>query len=231
MKIVAWNCRGLGNRPAVQGLLDLQKSEKADILFLSETKLDEWSTNVLGDLEISRKRLKRELKLCRRGARSKANIEKEGVLQYRLEKVENQIDTYWRQRAHVKWMQYGDRNTAYFHAACSERKRSNRIGTLRKDDGGWVEEEGEKRSFISNYFATLFRSSGNRDNQRLLNCVHRKVTPAMNNDLTKPYTRVEVVAALKSIGNLKAPGPDGMPALFYKEYWDEIGEKVTGEVL
>jgi exonuclease III len=40
MKLVSWNCRGLGNRPAVRGLLDLQKSEKADVLFLSETKLD-----------------------------------------------------------------------------------------------------------------------------------------------------------------------------------------------
>lgn len=41
MKLVAWNCRGLGNRPAVRGLLDVQKREDPDVLFLSETKLDE----------------------------------------------------------------------------------------------------------------------------------------------------------------------------------------------
>ena len=40
MRIVAWNCRGLGNRPAVRGLLDIQKKEDPDILFLSETKPD-----------------------------------------------------------------------------------------------------------------------------------------------------------------------------------------------
>jgi len=34
-----------------------------------------------------------------------------------------------------------------------------------------------------------------------------------------------------SIGDLKAPGPDGMPAVFYKQFWDVIGEKVTKEVL
>lgn len=40
MKIVMWNCRGLGNGPAVKGLLSMQKEEDLNILFLSETKMN-----------------------------------------------------------------------------------------------------------------------------------------------------------------------------------------------
>lgn len=94
-----------------------------------------------------------------------------------------------------------------------------------------MENEVEKRTFITNYFSQLFRSSGNQNSQRLLECVENKVTSDMNNKLLEEFTREEVVAALKSIGNLKAPGPDGLPALFYKEYWDIVGEEVVTEVL
>jgi exonuclease III len=38
MKIVGWNSRGVGNDPAIRGLLELQKREDPDVLFLSETK-------------------------------------------------------------------------------------------------------------------------------------------------------------------------------------------------
>jgi hypothetical protein len=41
MKLAAWNCRGLGDNPTVQGLLNFQKFEKVDVLFLSKTKLVE----------------------------------------------------------------------------------------------------------------------------------------------------------------------------------------------
>lgn len=83
----AWNsnCRGVAGVKVADGL----KAVAANLSNLS--------SNVLGELEKSMKKLKRELELCRRGDRSKANIEKEGVLRYRLEKVEDQIDTYWRQ--------------------------------------------------------------------------------------------------------------------------------------
>jgi exonuclease III len=40
MMVITWNYRGLGNGPAVCGLLNIQKEEDPDILFLSETKMD-----------------------------------------------------------------------------------------------------------------------------------------------------------------------------------------------
>lgn len=47
MKLLIWNCQGLGNTPAVQGLLNCQKSMCPDVTFLSETKSDEKRMKVL----------------------------------------------------------------------------------------------------------------------------------------------------------------------------------------
>ena len=53
----------------------------------------------------------------------------------------------------------------------------------------------------------------------------------MNDMLMAPYTREEVKKALFNIGDLKAPGPDGLHAIFYKRFWHIIGEDLTDEVL
>jgi hypothetical protein len=40
-----------------------------------------------------------------------------------------------------------------------------------------------------------------------------------------------VKAAIDAIGDLKAPGLDGMAALFYKQFSEIIGDMVTQEAL
>jgi hypothetical protein len=83
-------------------------------------------------------------------------------------------------RAHVNWLEKGDKNTKFFHSWCSERRRRNRIGKLKKEDGGWVEDVVEKQEFISNHFVQLFRSGAMGDTHQLLQAVSPRVTANMN---------------------------------------------------
>jgi hypothetical protein len=125
--------------------------------------LHSWSVNVLGDLEKRVKILRKDLERCRRSPIDANSVHKEAVLTYRLDKVEEQIEIFWKQRAHANWLQKGDRNTAFFHRWCSERRRRNRIGRLKKENGSWVDEEVEKQDFIANHFVQLFRSGAMGD--------------------------------------------------------------------
>ena len=57
------------------------------------------------------------------------------------------------------------------------------------------------------------------------------VTEEMRTDLARPYTSYEVDVAIKEMAPLKAPGPDGMPPLFYQTYWSDVGMDVHQAVL
>ena len=81
------------------------------------------------------------------------------------------------------------------------------------------------------YFDKLFTSSKPDDFSEILHAVQPKVTNAMNAELTRAYTAQEVRIALKQMYPLKAPGPDGMPPLFFQHFWNTCGEVVTSTVL
>ena len=57
MKLLEWNCRGLGNAPAIRALLDVQRSCSPDVMFLSETYLESYPAECL------RRRLKMDQKM------------------------------------------------------------------------------------------------------------------------------------------------------------------------
>ncbi|KAL5556823.1 hypothetical protein UlMin_039059 [Ulmus minor] len=54
-----------------------------------------------------------------------------------------------------------------------------------------------------------------------------RVAPEMNSSLLKPFNEDEVKAAVFGMNPTKAPGFDGMPALFFQRYWQFVGQDVT----
>lgn len=84
----------------------------------------------------------------------------------RIKTIERQIDTflsdeeiYWKQRSKADWLKERDRNTKFFHAKASSRKRKNKIwGILDKQDK-WTEEVEDIERMFYDYFANLFTST------------------------------------------------------------------------
>ena len=55
MKLVSWNCRGLGNPSRIEAVRDLLKSEPSDVLMLQETKIEGQALLELGRTKWNKK--------------------------------------------------------------------------------------------------------------------------------------------------------------------------------
>ena len=50
-------------------------------------------------------------------------------------------EIYWSQRAKALWLKEGDKNTKFFHAQASERRKNNAITGIWDSQGRWCNEQ------------------------------------------------------------------------------------------
>ena len=103
--------------------------------------------------------------------------------------------------------------------------------SLKNDAGDTVKDSDQLLNLAAEYFQNLFSSEVDVPDQSVIDKVTPCISDEMNQRLTAPYTREEVKKAMFNIGDLKAPGPDGLHVVFYKRFWHIIGEDLTDEVL
>jgi hypothetical protein len=84
---------------------------------------------------------------------------------------------------------------------------------------------------VDHYFHGIYTTSSPPAIDEIIKEVDQVVSPNMSQDLLKPFTREELRRALFQMSPSKAPGPDGMTALFFQKFWHIVGMDVTNAML
>lgn len=111
-------------------------------------------------------------------------------------------------------MQFGDRNTKYYHASTIARRRKNRIEYLEDDNGNQVVGIGQMWSMTCSFFCDLYTVEDRAPFSIPLGCFHVLSTNLME-QVHATISDGEIKGAIFSIGLLKALGPDGLQHIFY----------------
>lgn len=98
-------------------------------------------------------------------------------------------------------------------------------------NGELCSDEDGISNILVDYYQQLFTSSNTSMIKDVVAHIPCSITDELNVVLFADFTREEVVMALKQMEPLKAPGPDGLPPLFFQHYWHAVGDDVTKAVL
>jgi len=117
----------------------------------------------------------------------------------------------------------GDKNTTYFQAVANQRNRKKRINGLDTPEG-WVEDNDKLLSHGVDFYKSLFGREESSE-VRLEDdfwLEEEMITSSENDLLEADFTEEEVREAVFGSYADGAPGPDGLPFLFYQVFWEVI---------
>lgn len=123
------------------------------------------------------------------------------------EEIIRKEELLWFQWARAKWIKYRDRNSKYFHGVIAIRRQENFIEFLQGGDGHWVIESEDMERLVTNYLSSIFIDSSIVD-PFFLKIYFPKMVESEVEIFQAQVTNDEILQALFSIGNFKAPKAD-----------------------
>jgi hypothetical protein len=126
----------------------------------------------------------------------------------------------------AKWFGYGDTYSKTFFDFHRIGKKKALLKEL-EVDGGTIFDQKDLSHYITRFYANLYESEthapGTSEAQeRCWESVPTRVTEAMNTNMTRSLSLIEITEAIALLPKGKAPGHDGIPTKFFQEYVDEV---------
>ncbi|XP_071676865.1 uncharacterized protein [Lolium perenne] len=152
--------------------------------------LQDWSRASFGVVKKKIRQLEHKLKIIRLAPCSPSVLAKSRDVERELCELFEREEVMSRQRSRVEWLKAGDRNSAFFHARASARRRTNKVRALIREDGSRCEDIDEIKVMTENFMGNLFTSEP-CESDMVLDAIESKVTDGMNEDLVKPKQKAK----------------------------------------
>ena len=200
-------------------------------LAASREALRKWNKEVFGRCQDRINSLLKKIKEVQDRQPSHENGLLENDLQTELSEWLLRSEVVWRQKSRELWLKLGDKNSKFFHLSTIIRRRRNNIDALKNEEGTWIHESGQIRDKFRENFINLFKEEEVYFTEHLDHLVLLCITEEENEVLKCIPTPEEIKDVLFQMQDLKAPGPDGFPALFYKQLWPTVRNDVIKAVI
>ena len=136
------------------------------------------------------------------------------------------------QLAKAKYLKECDRGTKFFHGLIKSRRAKTNISSITLEGGVRSTSSSQvSDAFVHFYKGLLGTKGGCIELNRDMVAQGKKLDPEQAQILIHPVTEEEIKKALFSIGDDKAPGPDGYSSYFFKKAWDIVGRDFVAAVM
>ncbi|KAA3453235.1 reverse transcriptase [Gossypium australe] len=211
---------------ALKDIWESSSDPLVDKLKKVQIGLKKWAKELKCNKGEQKRRLTKELEVLLMEDRDEETLAKIIDKKIHLNMEIDKDQVYWEQRARANWLQFEDRNTAYFHKCATTRRRVNFINKLSLDDGREITDDLSLKEEAKTYFENLFSSKGVANPSKVPEGIKRSISHEINEGLQSPFREEEVRTTLNGMGSTKVPRPDGFPALFFQKYWHIVGKEV-----
>lgn len=161
---------------------------------------------------------------------TKKNILKEKNANFCLFDLLSLEENLWWQKSHVKWTSEGDRCTKCFFLSTTICSHRNVIPFVKNGQGTWLYYIVDIKTALTQKFQSPISSKGSSYPSDLdgliLSKVDRNYFPSL---LTIPSNE-EIKDVFFGMDPNKAPRPNGMPGLFFRNYWPIMKSDVFSAV-
>ncbi|XP_060182470.1 uncharacterized protein LOC132612164 [Lycium barbarum] len=183
-----------------------------------------WSRNTISDIFVHLKHL--EEKVIQEEENYQSMAPENNRIRLHKTKVDiilyhKQVDSFWRQKADLKWQVEGDENTSFFHLVVRGKRSILNMHRI-LHNGDWIQGDNEIGLAVVDFYQNLFSQGIDTIDRNILDHIPNLITESDNDYLNAIPIIQEVKEVVFDINS--SPGPDGFSGLLFQKSWQIVGD-------